>query len=293
MTDATNSPFNTDDLEHVGQFRLAAAGIVRNLLSAVVQVRPELLPDPSRKEWWNDHNKPSNRPIEILLRHSAAKLREFGNDFAGYVNSVPAIVDQVQPSIDEHVERLRELILMFADPDELEQAARQFRNRTSVAWDNLCTWESLPDIRRHLDALELPKGRDLSPKPPKIEDLVAEPPKVIRYLRVEIKGATPKTWKLLKYLLQCRFNTADVLDLVEQGKVWEDDADNEWGRVDSLLKVTNKFFSDNEIPFNVSRSRELRQVFLRRIEQNEEPSVNAQVKRGTKSSVSKPRKAAE
>ena len=118
MSDGANRPIDPRDLADPSRFRTAAAGIIRDLLSAVQLASPAILTDEIRQPWWNDKIQPAKRPVEYFLRLAAANRRKFAEEFAGYLDSVPVLDLEDGPAVEDYVERLRELVLLFADPDE-------------------------------------------------------------------------------------------------------------------------------------------------------------------------------
>ena len=268
MTDATNRPFDSSDPEQLEQFRKAAAGIIRDILSAVNQTRPQVLTSAARQQWWNNKKQPSMRAPKDLLENAAQNLQRFKRDFVGYVDSLPSPKDGNDLSPDEQSEQLWDLVLRFADPVELDRAARTF-NDENFAWDKLCSWESLPEIRRLLDALPDSEGHGCSQTEKPITELVAEPPNVITYLGRPIPGTTVAIWKLLDHLLRCPFHTTAVQNLIGEGwdKPNQSDESDVWIRIGSRLKLTMQFLKKRDLPFVVSGSRPLSQVFLKRREQ--------------------------
>ncbi len=268
MTDTTNRPFDSSDPKQLVQFRKAAAGIIRDILSAVNQTHQKVLTNTTRQHWWTNKKQPSTRAPKKLLENAAQNLRRFERDFVGYGDSLPSPNNENGLSPDEQLEQLRDLVLRFADPIELDQAACAFNDR-KVAWDKLCSWESLPEIRRLLDALPDAEDHGYAQTEMSITELVAEPPNVIKYLGRPIRGVTPGIWKLINYLLSCMNCATTVQSLMES--VWDHDDvtsnENEWIRIDSLLGDTRKCFKTNAIPFSVSRKVRLGQVFLKKLEQ--------------------------
>lgn len=268
MSDETNRPLDADDRPRLTRYRLVVAGIIRDLLSAVQQACPEVLTSTTRQQWWDKSHLPSLRTPEDLLRHAAIGLRRFARDFVGYMDSLPCPRVGNDLSPDEQLEQLQDLVFRFADPIELDQAARTFKGG-KVDWDKLCRWDSLPEIRQLLNTLPNPEvaGRSQTEKP--ITELVAERPNVITYLGKPIPGATPAIWKLLDHLLRCRFHTTDVQNLVGDGwdKPNQSDVNDAWIRISSRLKLTMQFLKKNELPFVVSGSRPHSHVFLKRREQ--------------------------
>ncbi len=268
MSDETNRPLDANDRPRLTRFRLVIAGIIRDLLSAAKQACPEVLTSTTRQQWWDKSHRPSMRAPEDLLKHAAIGLRRFAKDFVGCVDSLPCPRDENDLSPDEQLEELQDLVLRFADPLELDHVARTFK-RGNIDWGKLCRWESLPEIRRLLDTLPNPEisGRSQTEKP--ITELVAEPPNVITYLGRPIPGTTVAIWKLLDHLLRCPFHTTAVQNLIGEGwdKPNQSDESDVWIRIGSRLKLTMQFLKKRGLPFVVSGSRPLSQVFLKRREQ--------------------------
>ena len=109
-----NQPFNLYDLAHLYKFRMAAAGIIRDILSAVEQSDRDVLTEAIRRAWWDKDRQPSGKPVEELLKNAEKNLRVFPVRFAGSLNSIPCSGDAdgepTEESVEDRVEKLRDLV---------------------------------------------------------------------------------------------------------------------------------------------------------------------------------------
>ena len=274
MTDGTNRPLSPNDRTDPSQFRRSVAGIVRDLLSAIVQTCPEVVEE-IRQQWWNGENKPSLRHPQYLLKHAATKLREFTRDFAGYLDSVPISKSGGELTNDDHMESLRELVLLFADPIKLEDAARQIDKLNPEQWRALCEWKSLTEIRARLD--ELPSNRSGNEEPNQEPDELTTPVEgALHYQNRLIKTkVSAKVWLLLNHLLHAKRHTRrfDCLsdDQISDSEgnqvpvVWGNDANNDsdgWSRLYSLVRNATRFLRSQNIPYKVASDKRLLVVRL-------------------------------
>lgn len=271
MKDTASLRLDATDKVQLDQFRSGAAGIIRDLLAAAERDGQSVVSIDCWQQWWNDGRLPSKRPVEYLLRHAAVAFRRFAHNFAGCLDSVPALNDASDQSPVDRVERLRELLLLFADPDELDEFARRTKERRSKTWRRLCRWSSVSEIRHLLD--HLPENQAKEPTQTswsKIELVCESPGYIIQYLDDRIEGVRPLIWKLVNYLLNCDKHVSHIDAMV--GPVWDDEVKtNVWYRVDSAIGATKEIFKAKNWPFDITSCKPLRTIFLKRIV----PSLNS------------------
>ena len=160
-------------------------------------------------------------------------------------------------------------------------AARQIKAKKPIAWKKLCTWESLPELRRLLDKLPPTQPSQTAGKAATIAEIteVFDTPieGVLVYNNSKIENVRDKVWLLLNRLLKCRHYTAQFDSLCERiqvtdgstlAPVWEFEPNNEdescgWGRLSTLLRETRKLFRANGILWTVSENQTLRTVCLK------------------------------
>lgn len=259
-----NRPFNIYDQKHLHRLRMAAAGIVRDILSALEQCDRSVLTEAIREDWWNKGRQPSGKPVNVLLKNAAKNLRDFFAKFGGSLNSMPCPGDtddgSAEDSAEVRIEKLRDRLDEFADPGAIKQAVASNDQVLSVDWAQLCRWESLPDIRKILNSF--PERVEQS-SVLKIIDLAVEDPDIVRYQGVECTKPTKKCFLILKYLLTCS-NHASPLNTLRK-KVWDED-DDDWCAVHSALRTVRRYFEANKIPYGITGSEELRQILLKEIQ---------------------------
>ncbi len=283
-----NQPFNLYDLDHLFNFRMAAAGIIRDILSAVEQCDRGVLTEAIRRAWWDKDHQPSGEPAVKLLKNAEKNLRVFPVRFAGSLNSIPCPGDAdgepTEESVEDSVEKLRDLVCEFADLHALKQAVACNDQALSVDWAQLCQWKLLPDIRKLLNTFPETAGQSSVLK---ITDLTVEDPDIVRYKGVECTKPTKKCFLILKHLLTCRNHATPIGTLRE--KVWvsvdrnrgpvhpaqrasspktTQIADNhcDWGAVHSALKIVRCYFTDNKIPYGITGSEVLGRIWLKKRE---------------------------
>lgn len=279
-----NQPFKIYDREHLYNFRMAAAGIIRDILSAVEQSDRSVLTEAVREDWWDKDHRPSEKSVELLLKNAEKNLRVFPVKFAGSLDSIPCPGDAdgepAEESVEDCVEGLRDLIYDFADPDAIKQAVASIRQHLSVEWAGLCKWESLPDIRKLLDSFPETVGQSSVLK---IDDLAVEDPDIVRYRGVECTKPPMKCFLILKHLLTC-LNHATSINTLRK-VVWDED-DYDWVAVDSALREVRRFFKENEISYGITRRQALNQIWLTKIQ----PTGPVRIRTEKKSSTSKKQK---
>jgi hypothetical protein len=293
-----NQPFNLYDLYHLYKFRMAAAGIIRDILSAVEQSDRDVLTEAIRRAWWDKDHQPSGNPVEKLLKNAEKNLRVFPVRFSGSLNSIPCPGDAdgepTGESVEDRVEKLRDLVGEFADPDALKQAVASNAQDLRVDWAQLCRWKLLPDIRKLLNTFPGTVGQSSVLK---ITDLAVEDPDIVRYKGVECTKPTKKCFLILKHLLTCRNHATSIGTLRE--KVWVSVdrnrgpvhpaqrasspkttriADNhcDWGAVHSALRIVRLYFTANKIPYRITGSEVLGQITLKKPEPRGKARTNSE-----------------
>jgi|GEM_PF-3757993 hypothetical protein len=272
MSSNKNLPFDPTDSRELEKFRKSAAGILRDILSAVHQHSPGFLPDDVRRQWFNGRNQPSELSIERLLRNAASNLGSFPDRFGGSLNSLPFSEETEASCVEERCEELYHLVFTFTGVNDLVKAAGRFEGGKPFAWDKVCVWDSLPRIRQLLDDLSKSSIDNPSPSEDQFQKsverngLAAEPPNLICFAGTSIR-AKAKVWKALWVLLHSAQLFVEVGNFYEAvwGKEWNENGSKSkgpqiWGSVDSLLREVRKLLK--EWPFTVKGSRSMRHVQL-------------------------------
>ena len=279
-----NQPFNLYDLYHLYKFRMAAAGIIRDILSAVEQSDRRDLTEAVRGDWWDKDHRPSGEPAVKLLKNAEKHLRVFPVKFSGSLDSIPCPGDAdgepTEESVEDRVEKLRDLVYEFADLDALKQAVACNDQALSVDWAQLCQWKLLPDIRKLLNTFPETVGQSSVLK---ITDLTVEDPDIVRYKGVECTKPTNISFLILKHLLKSQNNAAPLGTLKKV--VWSED-DEDFGPVDSALREVRRFFKVNGISYGITRSKRLKQIRLTKIQ----PIGGARIQAGTSPTESRKQK---
>lgn len=259
-------PFDTSSKQHLQEFRHSAASIIRDLMAAVKQGSPALLSKADCAAWWRDRAQPSKASVQKLMKNAAKNLEMFPFRFSGTIDSCPAPFDEVQDEercgVVEVVERIRDLVVEFADPKELRQAANQSSSEalSSRDWEELCHWKSLLEIRMLLNKLPEVGCGGMERH---VDYLRVDSAGTIFFRERPFSGATPKAAQLIAVLLErtpsftCKFE--EVME-----RVWPEDP-HSWSALHSANKVSRAFFQKHEIPCTVSASQKAGTVWMKDI----------------------------
>jgi len=251
--EGTNTPFDSADPDAVGRFRLEVAGAIKDLLIAREREFPGTLPDSVAGRW--EIRTTSGRALPLLVA-VAQKFDRILDRYCGYQNSEPFPTEDEVSDASEvglQFEAVRDLVILFVDPEILKTASRQLRANKDINWQDLARWDLLPEIRDQLDKLPLPRTELSGPSTTgPSADLVMEPPGTICYHSIKLERVQKKVWLLIDNLLRARHNKALIEDLA--GPVWE-----EWtgpvsdDQVRSVVRRATATFGKYGVPFRVSR----------------------------------------
>ena len=154
MDSGTDIPFDESNRQFLGQFRHTAAGFVKHLILARGKKQPKFLAREIRQQWTLDEFAFETVSCEYLLRLARERLGVLLEDYVGYRDSIRA----PQSDEDLQIEKLRENLAMFVDPDDLDAAIKQERRNAPIDWERVVHWELLPEIREGLDMLPEPSA---------------------------------------------------------------------------------------------------------------------------------------
>lgn len=299
MSDRSNHPSDTTNSEYLQGIRNAAAGIVRDLMSAVLQTdRRDLISEAVRNSWFTGTNLPSTRRVPLLLNNAATNLGNFEAKFGGSSDSIPSPDDDGSSSIDDVLLELQGIVISLSDPEELRRAAHSHRDSEPVNWESLVNWGDVPRIRELLDQLPVITPGRHQREAGGISELFTEPPCTIRYGEISVPKVRSGIWKFVDFLCRHPNLTASFDSLSGTDAVWDDPADSkqnedEWPRVRSRVRDTNAFFEKSKIPIKAHANKGTRFVYLTSIDLSSPDTGGSTNKRASKKAPTKPKSPAK
>lgn len=246
MPDMSNQPFDHCDPEKLGRFRYAVAGMIRDLMTARLRDEPSAFKSDLKEIWYRDI-KPTTVSQPALLQGIANRFHDFRSAYFGYLESEPFFEPSDTTSAEALFQRVRDLVIEFAVPDDMAAAADLAREGLPINWADLAKWNLLSELREFLNQLpEPPQPLPPSPSVP----LRIEPSGHVSYQGQKMTGFSGKQFDLLKLVVESQ----------EQFVTVEDAASNVWGNdevgdnaIKGLIKRTNTVLQQNSVPFQLSQ----------------------------------------
>lgn len=245
MSDSLNRSAESENDQRRYALRMIVAGIIKDILSARLQVDSENVSSETREQWWGSSSAPATKSPHYLLRSAARHLETFQQHHFGRGFSVSPFDSEDPSDPDFQEQRVCELILDFAEPSALLTAAASVRTNQTVDWSALADWDSLPELRRLLDRLAVSSHPDVknAVAAPKI---MIEPPGRIFVAGNWYEGLTHQQMQILDCLLSRPRHSAGV-ELLKD-KLWGVNHSASGEAVRSALSRINGFFKAQSIP---------------------------------------------
>lgn len=247
MPDMSNQPFDPCDPEELGRFRYAVAGMIRDLMTARLRDEPSAFKSDLKEIWYRDI-KPTTVSQLALLTGIASRFRDFESAYCGYLESEPFVEESDTTTTEALFQRVRDLVIEFAVPDDIAAAAVLARKGQPINWGGLAKWNLLSELRELLNQLpEPPQPLPPSPSMP----LRIEPSGHVSYQGQKLTGFSGKQFDLLKLVVESQGQFVTV----------EDAASNVWGNdevgddaIKGVIKRTNAVLQQkNSVPFQLSQ----------------------------------------
>jgi hypothetical protein len=135
------------DQEWLRKFRMAVAGVCRDLMRAAELAGHKVLDDAARVRWQFKYTKRASKSVKAYLWNACRNLAKISGNWrpASWPdNAVPPYL------------QLGSLFSKFITLKQVETVLDKLRRRKRVSWKKLARWELLPEIRELLDKLPAP-----------------------------------------------------------------------------------------------------------------------------------------
>jgi hypothetical protein len=184
---------------YAGNFRNAAAGLIKSLIRARATQEPTFLSTKDYERWGVHGLESESRSCAQLLTH----VRQLRDEFERQFPLIQGSVSEPDCLEIDDIEILAERVAGFIRGD-LDEAIRAAASGKKVAWNQLANWGELCDLRDAIDRLPKANLKNNAGVP-----AVAQSRRVILYGMREapvVKGKekpilTPAQYKLVKALI--------------------------------------------------------------------------------------------
>ena len=141
-------PFFGYDL---GEYRYAAAKLVKLLIRARAKVEPDFLTDNEYRRWGLANIQDDPDTLETLVQTADVCNSYLWSSFIGPCGSGGV-------ALDDPLGDLKALVIHFSISCEPSELRSRIRRGESIDWPKAAAWELLPAIREGLDGLPEPRG---------------------------------------------------------------------------------------------------------------------------------------
>lgn len=256
--ESSQSSFSPNNPVDLARMRNAAAGMIKNLVAARAKSDPDWVKKAEiDRHWFPTTRRPTTQSATYLIVQSANGFREFGETFSGPLDSVPC-VNENDESPAALAEKLMDLLCQFTNHEELIQAADILRRGgKSFSWDLCANWELLPELRSLLNRFPNCSKEERSPQVGN-QNLSTSDPDIVMF--GERKQKCPgNTWKLLNHLVRQPKYKCELQEFAEP--LLGDHAQKVTiAYFDPVASRANTWLEKNNVPFKVSRTKDVIQL---------------------------------